>query len=358
MERDIVNSESASPAWASILLFLAIFDGIALVAFGGMSTSSHCVVLGPWSIEPSLGLSIAAVLAVGLPLLAMGLLRLHMPQGETTGVILDALMAVFTPGLVMMALEQLVRLPGSTVLKWLLAGALLLALGVAILLLWGQVTGGFGYGLASEKAVRAGYFSWGCLCLAFVLVMQPLKAVGPCECGIGGEPLPDGVSAEEILSDRALWSGDAWESLDYRGKLEKLAVVVSAECARLNIADAPAIEVYSLREGLAGAYDDKRNVIEIDAGVLDSEYSVAFEDVCHECAHAFQRACLDDTNVVQGSAWPWSVDERALGRWEYEDVNYVSGKEDFGAYLVQDSELSARAWATHELREFGPGGAG
>lgn len=62
---------------------------------------------------------------------------------------------------------------------------------------------------------------------------------------------------------------------------------------------------------------------------------------------------MRNPDVARGSAWPWPVDEATLGQWELEDVNYVDGDEDFGAYFMQDSELSARVWASHELEEFG-----
>ena len=341
------------PTLAQAVLFLALFDAIAIYAFVNLATGMHCIVFGPWRLEPTLGLAIGSFLVVGLPLLAMGLLRLHMRQGEMTGVFLDPLMAVFTPAMILSVLTQPAHLPGSTTLKWLVAATLLAASALATALLWNQVDDTAQRLWMPARTARSAYIALGCLCFAFLFVANSSNAIGTREYRVTAEPLPESASAEAILSNKDLWSRSEWDFLDYPEKLAVLAPLVSAECSRLNVAHPPALEAYSFREGLKGSYDPNRNTILFDVDTLDSGFEPSFETACHECAHAFQFACLEDPDIAQESIWLWQIDEHTLEQWNYEDLHYVSGHEDYGAYFMQDSELSARAWATHELEEFG-----
>ena len=344
------------PTPALVILFLALFCGFAAYAFGGMASSPRCMILGPWSFEPTV-LSIVSFLAVGLPLLVMGLLQLHVYQGESAGLLLDALTAVYLPAMIMMVLNQLVQLPGSAALKWLIAGALFVASGSTIALLLDHVSGSFqGEWWVPARMVRAVYLAVGCMCLVLMFAMDSADSVGTCEYRVDAGRLSEGASAEHVLNSIDLWSGEEWESADNYERLSLLAPLVSAECSRLNVAKPPSLEAYNLREGLMGSYDAERNVIELDVDALDSGFEVSFDTVCHECAHAFQFACLGDPSIVQGSAWLWRVDEGTLEQWGYEDVHYISGDDDYDAYFAQDSEFSARAWAAHELEAFKSGG--
>ena len=105
-----------------------------------------------------------------------------------------------------------------------------------------------------------------------------------------------------------------------------------------------------MRSGLLGSYANDRNTIVLSRELLSGpNYAKALETLCHECAHAFQAACIEDPTVEKGSAWPWPVTSEVLSSWDLEYIDYVSGSEDFDAYYVQDTERSARAWGKLEL---------
>lgn len=338
-----------------IAAMLALFAGLLYLSGMYLDASEFCVPVGPWQIEPSPAFIVVFLGLVSAPLLIVNLLQLTIEAKKDYGFLFEAVSAAFTPAAVMLLVSALPGCPGSAALKWFIAFLLLVATLCLIPVLWNRLMAGR-FAWATREVAFACYYGLGMLCILF-MVLVGRAGYGTCEYFAAAQPLTDGLAAQAVLSDEQLWDDDTWDSLDTQGKLERLSAVVAAECARLNVKEPPTLEAYKLRTGLMGFYNEKRNTICLDTGVLaEGGFATSFGLICHECAHAFQTACVSDPSVAQGSAWPWPVDEQTLAIWADEGDSYVDIRETPEGYILQDSEFSARAWEDMEVKAMAPAG--
>ena len=143
-----------------------------------------------------------------------------------------------------------------------------------------------------------------------------------------------------------------WRKLTTDEKLEVLSVVRNIETAYLGLSYEIRLTVKPTNTNTLGYYDHKERTVVISHDLITSGKAEAcLSTLCHEMRHAYQY------NQIEAYR---SVDEQyknlsmfySISVYEEEFNNYISGEEDYLAYLFQNSEINADKYAEEAVKDY------
>lgn len=163
---------------------------------------------------------------------------------------------------------------------------------------------------------------------------------------------------EEVLASYAeqlkLLRQEQYVHLTLRDKLAELQRVANISLELLGCEPVQVVAEEIDKEGVMGYYSDERKQIVLDTDVVEGKAEKAISVVLHECAHAYQFACVASVD------WKNADTDLKLYRevylWKLEMENYINFEgeytpEEYLAYASQAMEQHADAYsATWTMR--------
>lgn len=143
-----------------------------------------------------------------------------------------------------------------------------------------------------------------------------------------------------------------WCKLSIDKKLDVLSVVRNIETAYLGLSYEIRLTVKPTNADTLGYYDHKERTVVISHDLITSgKAKTCLSTLCHEMRHAYQH------NQVEAYK---SVDEKyknlamfyAIPIYEEEFNNYISGDDNYLAYIFQDSEINADKYAEEAVKDY------
>ena len=193
------------------------------------------------------------------------------------------------------------------------------------------------------------------VCLALLLCMMALDLLPHSDSpGVIHSTAPQ-VSVEELiqssLPDLQVFCQENWDAADEDQRIAGCSAVISLAARHLGLQDVPDLNVYRMREDLAGTSDGIS--VSINREILQQDQPNLVLDCCfHETYHIYTSSLIQLYRGMElGSQTQKLHLFRRLEQYSQEWDNYISSADSPTDYYNQALEEDARAYAAHMTSE-------
>lgn len=187
------------------------------------------------------------------------------------------------------------------------------------------------------------------VCIVVMLSMVSLDLLSVRQKNNLISSVPASVTVEDMITsslpDLQIFQQDNWTAAGEDARIAGCSAAISLAARHLGLQDVPDLNVYRMREDLAGTSDGTS--VSINQEILQQNRPDLVLDCCfHETYHIYTDALIQ---VYQSMELDSQTQElylfRRLERYSQEWENYVSSADSLSAYRSQALEEDARAYA-------------
>lgn len=146
-------------------------------------------------------------------------------------------------------------------------------------------------------------------------------------------------------------SEEQWGDMSVAEKGNAIAQIAAIESEKLNISTAPKVDIVYLPSALYGYYNDKQNIISLNAAMVNKGQLIdTINTLCHELHHCYQHNLIDKYDSDPNKSLNYTQSEiMKIELYRYEFANFENGGFallKFKKYENQACEIDARNYAS------------